>query len=179
MSAIGRFRLWGPQARMGLLLAATTFLVDQAVKTWLLHGYQIGLRGRVEVTPFFDLVLAWNIGVSYGLFQQETIEGQWLLAAFKVAVSIGLWVWLNTAGDRPTATALALVIGGALGNALDRLLYGAVADFFSLHFMGFYWYVFNIADVAIVGGVALLIYESFFGAGRTRSVPGRREGHGS
>lgn len=161
-----RLALWGPHARLGLVTILTTFIVDQAVKTWLLFSFVIGQRGRVEITPFFDLVLAWNPGVSYGLFQQDTIEGQWLLAGFSTLVSAGLWVWLSRTKELLPALGLALVIGGALGNALDRLLYGAVADFFSLHFQGYYWYVFNVADVAIVVGVLLLFYDAFFGSGR-------------
>jgi len=162
-----RLTLWGPTARLGLVTILTTFVVDQAVKTWLLFSFVIGQRGRVEITSIFDLVLAWNPGVSYGLFQQDTIEGQWLLAGFSTLVSAGLWVWLSRTKEILPALGLAFVIGGALGNALDRLLYGAVADFFSLHFQGYYWYVFNVADVAIVVGVLLLLYDAFFGSGRS------------
>jgi signal peptidase II len=161
---------WGPRSRLGAIVAITVFVVDQAVKHWLLYVYVIGMRGRVEITPFFDIVLAWNIGVSYGLFAGDSQEWQWILAGFSVVVSLGLWVWLSRIGDDLGAWALALVIGGALGNAMDRVLHGAVADFFSLHFMGFYWYVFNVADVAIVAGVMLLLYDAFFGSGRSKAA---------
>lgn len=159
-------RAWGPRAGLGLLVLLGVFAADQAVKTWLLWGYGIAGRQPVALGPFLDIVLVWNIGVSYGLFPVESPEGQRALAAFKGIVSGFLWVWLTRVEDRVTAVSLALVIGGALGNALDRLLYGGVADFFSLHLRAigssFHWYVFNLADVAIVAGVVLLLYEGLF-----------------
>ena len=129
----------------------------------------IGSKGRVTVTSFLDLVFVVNKGVSYGMLTQDGHEGQWLLAGFAVLTSLALWIWLAKTGTgRLMAGSLGLIIGGALGNALDRLLIGGVADFFSLHAWGFYWYVFNIADVAIVAGVIGLLYESFVA---TRSEP--------
>jgi signal peptidase II len=130
----------------------------------MLDIYGIEAKGRVEVTPFLDLVFVKNIGVSYSLFNQESTEGQYLLVAFAIVASTGLWFWLNwVKGSRLMAISLGLIIGGALGNAIDRLRIGGVADFFSLHAYGFHWYVFNIADVAIVAGVIGLLYESFRG----------------
>lgn len=139
-----------------------TFLLDQFHKWWMILVYKIGSKGRVTVTPFLDLVFVVNKGVSYGMLTQDGHEGQWLLAGFAVLTSLALWIWLAKTGTgRLMAASLGLIIGGALGNALDRLLIGGVADFFSLHAWGFYWYVFNIADVAIVAGVIGLLYESF------------------
>jgi signal peptidase II len=165
--ALSTMRLWGPRSRGALILLTAVFALDQAVKTWLIWGYRIAGRHPVEVTPFLDLVMAWNIGVSYGLLPLESFAGQVALAVFKVVVSVALWLWLSRGDDKALATGLALIIGGALGNAVDRVLYGAVADFFSLHLRGigvdFHWYVFNIADVAIVVGVALLLYDAVFG----------------
>jgi len=118
------------------------------------------------VTPFFDLVLVKNSGISYSFFEQESFMGQVLLAAFGVVAAMALWVWLaRGATSRLMAVSLGLIMGGALGNALDRVLIGGVADFISLHAYGFYWYVFNIADVAIVAGVIGLLYDSL-GASR-------------
>jgi signal peptidase II len=157
-------RFWGAHAKLGLAVAAAVFLVDALSKTWLLHGYGIGMRQPVAVTPFLDVVLTWNLGISYGLVPLRGLAGQLLLAGFSLLVSIALWVWLSRTEDRLTVVGLALVIGGALGNALDRVLYGGVADFFSLHLRSIgsdlSWYVFNLADVAIVAGVGVLLYES-------------------
>ena len=153
--------LWGPFSRRGLAVIAATFVLDQAHKWWMILGYRIEEKGRVAVLPFLDLVFVKNTGISYSLFDQSTYAGQLLLAAFAVVASLALWVWLSrSAESRLMAASLGLIIGGALGNALDRALIGGVADFFSAHAFGFYWYVFNIADVAIVAGVVGLLYDS-------------------
>lgn len=155
---------WGPLSRLGLAVAAVALVADQAHKIWMLHVYRIGERGIVTVTPFLDLVLVWNEGISYGLFQQTTALGKTLLAGFAIAVSLALTAWLAHLTSALAAVSVGLIIGGALGNAIDRLVYGAVADFFSLHAFGYYWYVFNIADAAIVAGVAGLLYDSLRGS---------------
>ena len=157
--------LWGPYSALALKIAAVTFVLDQASKAWMLLVYQIQDKGRVYVLPFLDLVFVKNTGISYSLFDGDSYDWQIVLASFAVVASIALWVWLARAGTgRLMAWALGLIIGGALANAVDRVLIGGVADFFSLHAFGFYWYVFNIADVAIVAGVAALLYESFIGS---------------
>jgi signal peptidase II len=157
--------LWGPYSKLGLTVAAVTFIADQANKWWTLYVYDLPSKGRVEVLPFFDLVFVKNTGISYSLFDSSTQTWQVVLATFSVVASIALWVWIAQATTtKMLAWALGLIIGGALGNGLDRLLIGGVADFFSLHAFGFYWYVFNIADVAIVAGVALLLYDSVRGS---------------
>ena len=151
---------WGPWSRLGLWVIVLTFIVDQAHKWWMLNVYQIGKGQRVVVTPFLDLVYVINKGVSYGLLDNA---GPWLLTSFAVFVSLVLWFWLSQAdASRLMAMSLGLIIGGALANAVDRLHLGGVADFFSLHAFGFYWYVFNIADVAIVAGVVGLLYDSLW-----------------
>ena len=159
--------LWGPFARFGLLVAAVVCALDQAAKLWLLFGYDLANKGVVAVLPFIDFVLVWNRGISYGLFQQESETGQWILFALKLAAVALLWVWLARAASRLTALGLGLIIGGALGNAIDRLLHGAVVDFVLFHIrtasFSFNWYVFNLADVAIVAGVVGLLYESLIG----------------
>ena len=157
--------LWGPQSRLGSNVAVVTFIADQANKWWTLYVYDLPSKGRVEVLPFFDLVFVKNTGISYSLFDSSGQTWQYVLASFAVAASIALWVWLAQASTtRILAWAFGLIIGGALGNGLDRILIGGVADFFSLHAAGFYWYVFNIADVAIVAGVVLLLYDSLVGS---------------
>jgi signal peptidase II len=119
------------------------------------------------VGPYFDFVLTRNTGISYGLFQTEGALGQWVLLGFKIVAVVVLWVWLARARDRLTALSLGLIIGGAIGNAIDRLAYGWVADFVFFHVSAgtwrFNWYVFNLADVAIVAGVIGLLYDSLAG----------------
>jgi signal peptidase II len=159
--------VWGPLTRLGLFTAVAAAAADQASKLWLLFVFDIGARQRVAVAPFFDLVLVWNKGISYGLFQQEGPAGQWALLLVKIVAVLLLWFWLARAKLRLTAVSLGLIIGGALGNAVDRLAYGAVADFVLFHITtatwSFNWYVFNLADAAIVAGVAGLLYESLAG----------------
>ena len=106
-----------------------------------------------------DFIYVLNKGVSFGTFNWV---GPWLLLAFAVVTAIGLWIWVARAGTGPLmAISLGLVIGGALANGLDRMLHGGVVDYVSLHVFGFYWYVFNIADAAIVAGVVGLLYDSY------------------
>jgi len=154
--------LWGPLSGFGSSLGVLTLVLDQAHKWWMLEVYRIQDRGRVTVTPFLDLVFVKNTGISYGLFLQETRHGQWLLVGFSVLAVAAMAVWLaRGVAGRLMAASLGLIMGGAISNAIDRLVQGGVADFFSLHAWGFYWYVFNIADAAIVAGVAGLLYDSF------------------
>jgi signal peptidase II len=156
--------LWGFHTRLGLAMAAATAAIDQASKLWLIYVFDIQARVPVRITPFLDLVLVWNKGISYGLFQQEGPLGQWVLLAIKVAAVALLMVWLARAGSRLTAASLGLIIGGAAGNAVDRLVHDGVADFILFHIstatIHFNWYVFNLADAAIVAGVAGLLYDS-------------------
>lgn len=159
-----RRRLWGPWSRLGFAVAAIVLAVDQAHKWWMLEVYRIAERGTVRVAPFLDLVLVWNPGISYGLLPQDSDLGQTALVAVAVAAVAALTVWLAQLRAALAAVAVGLVMGGAAGNAIDRLAHGAVADFFSFHAFGYHWYVFNIADAAIVAGVAGLLYESVFGS---------------
>ena len=128
--------LSGPLTRFGLAVAAVACLVDQASKLYLLFVFDLGARGPVRVTPFIDFVLTRNTGISYGLFQTQGALGQWVLLGFKAAAVLLLWIWLTRARDRLTALSLGLIIGGAIGNAIDRLAYGWVADFVFFHLSG-------------------------------------------
>jgi signal peptidase II len=165
---------WGPLTRDGFTIALVTLLLDQATKLWLLFGYNLAGRGRVPLLPFFDLVLTWNRGISYGMFQQNTPLGRIILLGITLGAVVLLWVWLAKETNRLMALSLGLIIGGALGNAIDRLAYGAVADFALFHIttarFTFNWYVFNLADAAIVAGVAGLLYDSLLG-GRAAKAP--------
>lgn len=160
----GRSYLWGPLSALGLSLAIATGIVDQASKFWLLYAFDLAGRGRVALTAFLDLVVTWNTGISYGLLQHQGLAAAWALLAFKAAAVGFLWIWLARASSRLTAAALGLIIGGAVGNAVDRLHWPGVMDFVLFHIetagFNFRWYVFNLADVAIVAGVALLLYNS-------------------
>jgi signal peptidase II len=164
---------WGPLSPFGLGIAAVVLLVDQAHKAWMLYVYDIGAKGVVRLTPFFDLVLVWNQGVSYGLLTQRSELGRWALILFAFAAAIGLAIWLARTTSLLAAAGIGVIIGGAIGNAIDRVLYGAVADFFSFHAFGYEWYVFNIADTAIVAGVVGLLYESLFGGHKKVSNPSK------
>jgi signal peptidase II len=157
----GKPWLWGPLSPRGLSLACLVVLIDQLHKAWMLGGYDIQSKGRVTIAPFLDLVFVKNTGVSYGLLLQDTRQGQWILASFAFLAVCAMAVWLaRGVTTRLVASSLGLIMGGAASNAVDRLTLGGVADFFSLHAAGFYWYVFNIADVAIVAGVIGLLYDS-------------------
>jgi signal peptidase II len=153
--------------RRGVVAALVTLVLDQASKLWLLYLFDIGHRGTVKVTPFFDLVLAWNVGISFGWLQSENQLAQLALMAVKAIAVVVLAVWMARSRTLIATLALGAIIGGAIGNAIDRFAYGAVLDFALFHIQiggkTFNWYVFNLADVAIVAGVAALLYDSFLG----------------
>jgi signal peptidase II len=166
--------LTGPLTRFGFVVAVIACLLDQLSKFYLLFVFDLAANAPVRLGPFLDIVLTRNTGISYGLFQTEGPVGQWVLLAFKAAAVLLLWLWLAHARDRLTALSLGLIIGGAIGNAIDRLAYGWVADFVFFHISTsnwrFNWYVFNLADVAIVAGVIGLLYDSLVG-GRAAKAP--------
>jgi signal peptidase II len=154
--------------RTGLAAAIAVLALDQASKLWLLFVFDIGHRGAVRIAPFFDLVLAWNVGISFGWLQDDSAVAQIALTAIKVVAVIVLSIWMARSTTRIATLALGMIIGGAIGNAIDRLAYGAVVDFALFHVQigekTFSWYVFNLADAAIVAGVAALLYDSFLGS---------------
>jgi signal peptidase II len=156
-----------PALRSGIVAGVLALIADQASKLWLLFVFDIGRNGAVRVTPFFDLVLAWNTGISYGWFQNDSPAGAAILLAIKALAVVLLAVWMARSHTRMATIGLGLIIGGAIGNAIDRFAYGAVVDFALFHVQiagkTFNWYVFNLADVAIVAGVIALLYDSFFG----------------
>jgi signal peptidase II len=155
--------LRGPFTKFGLGAAAVTCLIDQLSKLFLLFVHDLAAN-PVRLGPYFDFVLARNTGISYGLFQTQSATGQWIMLGLKALAVLALWLWLARARGRLAALSLGLIIGGAVGNGIDRLAYGWVADFVFFHISGanwrFNWYVFNLADVAIVAGVIGLLYES-------------------
>ena len=153
--------------RPGIIAALAVLVLDQASKLWLLFVFDIAHRGAVKITPFFDLVLAWNVGISFGWFQNDSAVAQVVLMTIKAVAVIVLAIWMARSRTLMATMALGLIIGGAIGNAIDRLAYGAVVDFALFHVQiggnTFNWYVFNLADVAIVAGVAALLYDSLLG----------------
>ena len=155
MSGIASVR---PRLLPGAIAAILTLALDQASKLWLLFVFDIAHRGTVPVTPFFDLVLAWNIGISFGWLQNDSQLVQTALMVVKAVAVIALGIWMARSRTLLATVGLGLIIGGAIGNAIDRLAYGAV----HLQIAGntYNWYVFNLADTAIVAGVAGLLYDS-------------------
>ena len=147
-------------ARIGYLAALLTFVADQASKLYLLFGYELPMREPVALGPFVNLIVVWNRGISYGMFQQGTDVGRWLLVVLSIIATIGIAVWIGRARGRLLTLALGLLAGGAAGNAVDRAAYGAVFDFVQLQAGGYSWYIFNVADIAIVAGVIGLLYDS-------------------
>lgn len=148
---------------LGLACAAGALALDQGSKLALLYGFhfiEMAPGAHVPVLPFFDLVMVWNPGISYGLLPARGFLGTAILAIFSLVVVVGLGWWLWQAGRKLIGVALGLVIGGAIGNLIDRLIYGRVADFFHFYVRGYDWYVFNIADCAITLGVAALLYDA-------------------
>lgn len=150
--------------RLGLAVALAAALLDRASK-WLLLDYWPVPIGGVEVTPFLNLVMAWNRGVSFGLLDRDWPGLPWLLSGLALAIVAGLIVWLRRVEERRLAVAIGLIVGGAVSNVLDRLLFGAVADFLDFHVAGYHWPAFNLADSCIVVGVAILLLDALF-AGR-------------
>lgn len=148
---------------MGLIAAGAGLVADQAAKLALLFGYRIEERGAFELAPFLDIVAVWNFGISYGLLQQDSALGLALLVGVTAAAIVFLAWWLWRARAPVAAVSLGLILGGAIGNLIDRLAYGAVFDFAHFHIGSFSWYIFNLADVWIVAGVAGLLYDGIRG----------------
>src|SRR5581483_3494923 len=148
----------------GLAAAGLALLLDQLSKFILLYGFGFKAMApseHIDVLPFFNLIMRWNSGISYGLFPAETRLGSMVLVALSFAAVAGLSWWLWVAKRTALAVGLGLIIGGAIGNNLvDRLIYGKVADFFHFYAFGYDWYVFNVADAAITFGVIALLYDA-------------------
>ena len=152
----------------GLIVAAVVILLDQLSKWWVLEVVMQPIPHVVEVTPFFNLVMAWNTGVSFGTFGSSYAFMPYVLSAVALAIVVALALWLRQADRRYIALALGMVIGGAIGNVIDRFRFGAVADFLDFHVGGWHFWAFNVADSGISVGVALLVLDGLF-AGREKS----------
>ena len=156
MSKPGRLR------RLGLGLAFATIALDQLTKWWIVN-FVMNPPNVIEVTPFFNLVLGLNRGVSFGMFSSDSNLSRWLLTALALAIVCALAVWLWRAEKPWLAVALGLIIGGAIGNVIDRAMVGAVVDFLDFHVADYHWPTFNVADMGITCGAAVLIWDSVFG----------------
>jgi lipoprotein signal peptidase len=157
---------------LGLFAALLVLAADQASKWWILDVIGLPEAGQIVLLPVLNLTMVWNRGVTFGLL---TNFGQWsylLLAAIALAVVAGLVIWLRRAESRLVAAALGAIVGGALSNVIDRLRFGAVVDFIHLHLGAWSWYVFNLADAAIVCGVAALVLDSLLPRVRRASSTG-------
>jgi signal peptidase II len=154
--------------QLGLIVSLGTLAADQANKLWLIFVFGIEAHQPLRLTSFFDIVYAKNPGISYSLLPAKTWGERFGLLLFIFASTALLALWLWRSGTRIAALGLGLIIGGALGNLFDRLAYGFVADFYHFHLGSFSWYVFNIADVAIVLGAGLLIYDSLVADNKPR-----------
>lgn len=166
-------------ARLAYVLALAVVVVDQISKAWILYGVRLADRHKVELSPIFDLTMVWNRGVSFGFLRADHDVARWALVAFSLLVTAALAVWATKPGvaaSHPVrlagrsvplmGLALGLIMGGAVGNAIDRARFGAVVDF--LDFSGLMFpYVFNVADAAITVGVILLLIDAFLSDRRT------------
>lgn len=153
---------WRAHSKLCLWTALLTLIIDQFHKLWMLLVVGIKEGERHTLLPFLDIVYVRNTGISYSLLDGKSQTWQLTLAAFAVLAAVALWIWsVRGQHSKIMIISLGLIIGGAIANAIDRVWLGGVADFFSLHAYGFYWYIFNLADVAIVAGVTGLLYDSF------------------
>jgi signal peptidase II len=157
--------------RIGFPVAAAIIALDQAMKFWIVHDVMSPPR-FIEVTSFFNIVMVWNRGASFGLFTSQSPWTPVFLCSVAVVISIALAVWMYRAKSRWLASALGMVIGGALGNVIDRVIYGAVADFLDLHAYGYHWPAFNVADMAISTGVVMLLFDGLIEKRRDNRLGG-------
>jgi len=149
---------------VGVIAGVVVLGADQLSKWWILHGLDLPEHGQIVLLPVLNFTMVWNRGVTFGLLNSFGPWGYLILSAVAVAIVIALGVWLRRAESAVVAVALGAVAGGALSNNLiDRLRYGAVVDFIHAHIGDWSWYVFNVADAAIVCGVAALVLESQLG----------------
>jgi signal peptidase II len=150
-------------ARWGFLIAALIFIADQLSKYWILEIIDLDSRRPIPILPVFSLTMVWNRGVSMGLLQADSDLGRWLLVALTAGIAVVVAIWLAKETSRLKALPLAMVLGGAIGNIVDRVRFGAVADFIHLHLGPYSFYVFNVADAAITLGVGLLLIQTLRG----------------
>ncbi len=150
-------------ATTALLIAAVILIADQATKWWV-REVVLGEPAMITITPFFNLVWVWNTGVSFGLFNNTAPSGPWILSGLALLVTAALVYWARGTAEAAVRLPVALIAAGAVGNVIDRMLFGAVFDFVDLHVAGYHWPAFNIADSAITIGAVLLVVDALFPA---------------
>jgi len=165
MSPAARLRLFGAIAALDILI------LDQASKCWVLEVFDLPAKLSVPVLPVLNLTMVWNRGITFGLLTTDSLWGVLLLAGVAMVVVAALATWLWRAERLSVAIALGAVAGGAVGNIIDRLRFGAVVDFIHAHAFGWSWYVFNVADAAIVCGVGVLLLDSLLAGRRPSPAP--------
>jgi signal peptidase II len=148
--------------KLGLIVAAIALVLDQASKFFFYDLLVTQGHRAIKVLPFFNLVEVWNYGISFGMFNSGSAGGSIIFVGLALAIVVALLVWLRSAASALIAAALGLVIGGAVGNVIDRLRFGAVFDFLDFHVAGWHWPAFNVADSAICIGVLLLCIDALF-----------------
>lgn len=144
---------------ISLTIATVIIFLDQISKYILIP---MVINGEViEVSSFFNLVMVWNRGVSFGMFASDAEIMRWVLSTLAVVISIALLIWVHKDKIVPRTLPVGLIVGGAIGNVIDRIRFGAVADFFDFHLMGYHWPAFNIADSCIFIGVVIVLAQEF------------------
>ena len=150
-----------PILRRGLLIALVVLALDQASKWWILVSV-MNPPQLIEIMPMFNLVLTWNRGVSFGMFAMGHDIGPWILSIVAVVIVTALLFWLRKAEGRLVPIAIGLIVGGAIGNVIDRMIHGAVVDFLDVYWGSYHWPAFNVADSGITVGAVLLVVDSLF-----------------
>ena len=154
------FRLLG-EYKKEIAIFAGLFIIDRLVKVYLLNFLQENQLNSLRLNNFFEVVLVWNKGVSYGLFPQQSYAGQLIIIFFSLIICVWIAKFITNSEIRYRSITLILILAGASSNIIDRLIYGAVADFFHFEIATYSWYVFNIADIYIVSGLLILIYAFY------------------
>ena len=155
------FRLLG-EYKKEIAIFAGLFIIDRLVKVYLLNFLQENQLNSFRLNNFFEVVLVWNKGVSYGLFPQQSYAGQLIIIFFSLIICVWIAKFITNSEIRYRSITLILILAGASSNIIDRLIYGAVADFFHFEIATYSWYVFNIADIYIVSGLLILIYAFIY-----------------
>ena len=147
-------------AKRGYIIAAVVLILDQISKYWVLEVIRLPERGGIDITAFFRLTFVGNIGVSMGLLQAGSDLARWLLTIVTAGIAVAVALWLRRETNRVDVAALGLVLGGAIGNILDRVRFGYVVDFLHFFWAEYSFWVFNLADAAITLGVGLLLLRA-------------------
>lgn len=150
----------------GVIMMICVFCIDQLSKYWILNIVHLPGKGSIEVLPFFNLTMVWNKAITFGMLGQLGVLGPIIFTIMASLIALGLFIWMLRSYKWWVTLSLGAIVGGAIGNIVDRVRFGAVVDFIHLHVAGWSWYVFNIADSAIVCGVAILLADAFFQWGK-------------